>query len=73
MTALEHCLQRLNAARGGTVAIFVIGGKVLCTSPNAARYHVAVKDWPGSLMGHYTSACEREWLEDDLAYMGAVA
>lgn len=73
MTALEHCQARLNAARGGVVAVFVIDGKVLCSSPNAKRYEAALRDWPGALMGHYTSACEREWLEEDLAYMGAVA
>lgn len=73
MTALDHCLQRLNAARGTPVAIFVIDGKVLCTSPNARRHKVALKDWPGSLMGHYTSAVDMRWLAEDLEFMGARA
>lgn len=71
MTALEHCLQRLNAARGGVVAIFVIDGRVFCSSPNARRYQATLKDWPGSLMGHYTSDADSRWLEEDLEFMGA--
>ncbi|MCC6488151.1 MAG: hypothetical protein IT364_11690 [Candidatus Hydrogenedentes bacterium] len=70
MTALEHCQQRLNAARGGVVAIFVIDGKVFCTAPSAKRYQAALRDWPGSLMGHYTSAVDARWLAEDLAFMG---
>lgn len=71
MSALEHCLQRLNAARGTPVAVFVIDGRMFCSSPNARRYQSALKDWPGSLMGHYTSAVDSRWLAEDLKFMGA--
>ncbi len=70
MSALDHCQQRINAARGGLVAIFVIDGKVFCTAPSAKRYQAALRDWPGALMEHYTSACRDDWLAEDLAYMG---
>jgi hypothetical protein len=69
---LGYCMNRIYNAKGEPVAIFAFpgDGNVMITSATARRYRLAMEDWPEFLMGHYTKGVSRQWVADDLRFMG---